>query len=335
MTRGRIIIYTLLLIALAFGTLFVLGYLLTSGYQEIARTVDDDPRLPVIEVGGYRFHGETYGDPTKPVVIVVHGGPGWDYRSLLSLSALADDYFVVFYDQRGSGLSPRVPASQLTLESTFEDLDAIIEHFRGSGQVTLIGHSWGAMLVSAYLGRHPNKVRQAVLAEPGFLNIDMFERAGVHLGPRWEPWFLWFATRTWFESLHISSQDNEARKDYFLGKVASRANPEYYCGGRFPPAADNYWRAGATAMSAIFASVADEKERPAFDFTRGLERFEPKVLLIASECNRLIGVDQQWAQKQYFHDVELRIVLHSGHLMFAEQPKTSVAMVRAYLRESL
>lgn len=333
MTRGKIVVYALLTITLAFGILFALGYLLSSGSQKVAWTIEEDPQLSAIEVGGYRFHGETYGSPKMPVVIVVHGGPGWDYRSLLPLSALANDYFVVFYDQRGSGLSPRVEAGQLTLESTLEDLDSIVEHFRSNGQVALIGHSWGAMLVTAYLGRHPEKVSKAVLAEPGFLNVEMFARSGVHLGPRWEPWFLWFATRTWFESLHINAQDNEASKDYFMGEVASRANPEYYCGGRFPQAVDTKWRAGATAMAAIFRSVADAKGRPAFDLTEGLERFEPKVLLIASECNRLIGVKHQQEQMRYFRNVELRIVQHSGHLMFAEQPEASIALTRAYLNE--
>jgi len=325
--------YALLIIPLLIGILFVLGYLLSSGQQEVERTVDENPQLPVIEVGGYRFHGETFGNPGKQVVIVVHGGPGWDYRSLLPLSALADDYFVVFYDQRGSGLSPRVERGGLTLESTLEDLDSIVEHFRGNDQVALIGHSWGAMLVTAYLGRHPEKVHKAVLAEPGFLNTDMFEHSGIHLGPRWEVWFLWFATRTWFESLHISGPDNEASKDYFMGEVASRANPEYYCCGRFPSAADTKWRAGATAMSAIFSSVADAKGRPAFDLTEGLERFKPKVLLMASECNRLIGVKYQQEQMRYFRNVELRIVPRSGHLMFAEQPGISIALVRTYLNE--
>jgi pimeloyl-ACP methyl ester carboxylesterase len=50
---------------------------------------------------------------------------GADYRYLLPLKALADDYRVVFYDQRGTGLSPRVPADSITLDSF-----VTLRHFR-------------------------------------------------------------------------------------------------------------------------------------------------------------------------------------------------------------
>ncbi len=320
----------LLLIALP-AVLFVSGYLLTLGHYPVPATVADDPSLPVIEAKGYRFHGESFGNPARPVVVVVHGGPGWDYRSLLPLKALADEYRVVFYDQRGSGLSPRVPGAQLTLDSSLADLDAIVDTLRGGGQVSLIGHSWGAMLVTAYLGRHPEKVSHAVLAEPGFLTREGFERAGLRLGPYWDAGYLLTVTQRWFESLHIDGPDSEAASDYFLGEAASRANPEYYCNGELTGVVLQRWRAGATAMGSVLAGGFDEAGRWQLDLTRGLERFDRPVLLLASECNRLIGVEQQRYQARYFNAVRLEVIPNSGHMMFAEQPERSLAVVREYL----
>ena len=43
-------------------------------------------------IDGYAFHAETFGGPANPPVLVVHGGPGGDYRLLLGLQALADQY---------------------------------------------------------------------------------------------------------------------------------------------------------------------------------------------------------------------------------------------------
>ena len=45
-------------------------------------------------------------------------------------------------------------------------------------KVNLVGHSWGAMLASAYLGQYPEKVDHAVLAEPGFLTSEFRRRVG-------------------------------------------------------------------------------------------------------------------------------------------------------------
>ncbi len=83
---------------------------------------------------------------------------------------MAKEYYVILYDQRGTGLSPRVPKETLTLASSLDDLTDIIEHFRGSGTIRLIGHSWGAMLVIGYLSKHGDRVSHAVAVEPGILN---------------------------------------------------------------------------------------------------------------------------------------------------------------------
>lgn len=311
--------------------LFVVLWLATRGDYPVAKTTSDDPDLPALEINGYRFHGESFGDPANPVIIVIHGGPGWDYRSLLPLQALADDYFVLFYDQRGAGLSPRVAPAQLTLESSLADLDAIVERYRGSGEVILVGHSWGAMLATAYLGRQPDKISHAVLAEPGFLNGETFSHAGVRFGPRWEAGYLWFATKRWFESLHIAGPDGDAAMDYFLGEAAAQANQEYYCNGVVPEAGTLRWRAGATAMQAILASAIDEQGHFNIDLTEGLERFRRPVLLLASECNALIGVEQQKRQQRFYPSSQLKIIPASGHMMLSEQPEKTINVIRDYL----
>ena len=78
----------------------------------VPRTVTEDPTLPQIPINGTRLHAEAFGDPAAPTVIALHGGPGGDYRGMLDLRALADDgYHVVFWDNRGAGLSQRHDAS--------------------------------------------------------------------------------------------------------------------------------------------------------------------------------------------------------------------------------
>ena len=329
--ESKILRIIFVLIALVVA-LFAVAYLATIGDYKVAKTVADDPALPYIEANGYRFHGETFGDPSAPVVIVVHGGPGWDYRSLLPLKAFANEFFVVFYDQRGSGLSPRVDASEISLDSALTDLDAIVERYRRGRSVRLIGHSWGAMLVTAYLGSAPQKVSHAVVAEPGFLNSAMFERSGIRLGPMWEAGYLLMAARRWLESLHIDAPDEDAAMDYFMGEVAARANPEYYCDDVIPEFAISHWRAGATAMSAMFASNVNEKGRLDLDLTVGLEHFTKPVLLLASECNDFIGIEQQKVQAGFYPESLLEIIPNSGHMIFSEQPEISVAVVRKYLK---
>jgi len=113
-------------------------------------TVIEDSALPSILINDVMLHSETFGDSQDPMIVVLHGGPGADYRSLLNFRDLVQDgYYVVFYDQRGSGLSERLDASEYENAQVFiDELDAVIEYYQTSDtqKVILAGQSWGAML---------------------------------------------------------------------------------------------------------------------------------------------------------------------------------------------
>ncbi len=121
----------------------------------VPRTVDQDHSLPALPINGTLLHVESFGNPSDPMIVVVHGGPGGDYRSMLSAKEfIQNGFFVVFYDQRGSGLSKREHKSQYesnnAVQLFIDDLDGIINHFHASDsqKVFLAGHSWGAMLAT-------------------------------------------------------------------------------------------------------------------------------------------------------------------------------------------
>ena len=115
-------------------------------------TVDDNGGLPSVTLNGYKFHAETMGDANHPVIIALYGGPGGDYRNLLPIAPLANDFRLVFYDQRMTGLSSRKYEGAISLESFFVDLDAFVDHYSNGRKVILLGHSWGAMMASGYIG---------------------------------------------------------------------------------------------------------------------------------------------------------------------------------------
>ena len=135
-------------------------------------TVDEDPSLPSIELAGTRLHLQTRGDPADPVIVFLHGGPGGDHRSLLTLAetydgaSLADDHLLVFWDQRGSGLSRRHDKASLTIDRFVADLEVLVDRFSPSAPVLLIGESWGGMYATEFINCHPDRVRGLVLCDP-------------------------------------------------------------------------------------------------------------------------------------------------------------------------
>lgn len=63
----------------------------------VSLTVDQDASLPSLSVNGTLLHAEAHGNPSDPLLIVVHGGPGGDYRSLLNAKELVNDGFMSFF----------------------------------------------------------------------------------------------------------------------------------------------------------------------------------------------------------------------------------------------
>jgi proline iminopeptidase len=321
---------------------FVGSYLAYSGQYVVPATTTDDPALPSRNVGGYRFHLEVFGLPTRPVVVVVHGGPGGDYRYLLPLRPLSDEYQVVFYDQRGSGLSPRVTDDQLSLERAVEDLHAVIGSVSPHAPVRLVGHSWGAMLAAAYLDEHPDQVSHAVLAEPAFLTAERgnqwFEAVHRMRPPPSLPLFTG-AWRALMQSLYIYGPDDDARADFLQKELTELDVPghplaAYQCNGDMKTAHLPTWRTGSRAFEVVLKNARDDAGRFTVDLVSpNIKRFPHKVLLVAGSCNTIIGAEAQRQNMELFSNAELAVIQGAGHTMFGEKPEASLAVLRRYLGE--
>ncbi|MDX2006496.1 MAG: alpha/beta hydrolase [Meiothermus sp.] len=314
----------------------LLGLLATTwvfwGGVEQQPTTAEDPKLPGLELAGYRFHAQTFGDPQNPTVVVLHGGPGDDFSFQLPLKVLSDRYFVVFYDQRGTGLSPRVPDEQITLEHYLTDLDNIINHYGKGRPVYLIGHSWGGMLATAYVGRFPHKVDRLVLAAAGPLgqgDQDRLEAEFAALsGGLW-----WPGLGVYLRSMMVRAGDD--RDDFIYGELGRlwlyHPDNRYHCPGGPPP--HSAFRSGARVGSQLLSRIRAEGGPEGISILRrGVERFEPEVLFLVGACDGWLGQSLQAKQRLYFRKSRLVVVEGVGHMMFLENIEAVQQQIRAYLR---
>jgi len=294
----------------------------------VPKTVTEDPSLPAIELGGARFHAETRGPPGGPMIVVLHGGPGGDHRALLPLAALADDgYFVVFWDQRGSGLSQRFDARDITLDRYLEDLRDLIEHVTSTPAqpVVLVGHSWGAMYATWFIdtyGDHGGRVRGAVLSEPGAFTTAQLDAFLARQGSSIEILGEELGDIAWQEPF-LTPYDHEVA-DYvdslkaFIGQPADVRDPTN------PPP---FWRSGAI----VRARMLDLAEREGFDWTRNLGAFQHPVLFLRGELNRAATLEHQQELAASYPRAEIVTMAGVGHAMHWERPEEYVAHIRAYL----
>jgi proline iminopeptidase len=305
------------------------------GCIRVPRTTVHDPSLSRTMVNGYAFHTDIYGDADRPTVIVLHGGPGGDFTSLKSLRALSDEYRVVFYDQRGTGLSPRENAEEHSIDLFLKDLDGIVDAFRGSGQVRLIGHSWGGMLATAYIARHADKVSHAVIAEPGILNPASARAFFNSLKESRSFWTMLKASPYFVASLFVAREDGHESKDYVMTRILGmgRGKP-YQCEGeQLPPG--SFTRAGYASFFALMMPYTKHPKQFTYDLAAGAQNYPGHVLLLSSECS-FIGHDYQETYHRKLFPVSARHIMvpKTGHNMITLKPDESLTIIRSFLKNT-
>ncbi len=296
----------------------------------VPRTVAEDPSLPAIELNGARFHAQTFGNPANPVIIFLHGGPGGDYRGMLPLGdafgghSLADDHFLVFWDQRGSGLSQRVGKEQLTNEVYLADLNALVNRYSPNRPVYLIGISWGGMFATDYINRYPQRVAGAVLIEPGPLDGVTAQRINkeiynLDIGSEWLNDFAW--------SSGFLTADDHARMDYERALGLRDAQPRF---GESRTNREPVWRLGAAANRYI-QEDGQTNGVSTYDFTDHLSAFRKPVLFIAGALSQVLGESLQSKQVLKYPDASLVVIDGAGHDVAWVKTAAVLTHVRAYL----
>ncbi len=118
---------------------------------------DKNPQIFVREVGV----------GTKPI-IMLHGGWGAEHSGLVKATiGLQNDFRYIFYEQRGSLRSP-FPDSLITFKQHINDLELLRKELN-LDKMTIVGHSMGSVLASAYASEYPEHVKKLVLLSPAHL----------------------------------------------------------------------------------------------------------------------------------------------------------------------
>ncbi len=280
-------------------------------------TADLDANLPSIKANGAVLHSEAFGHPDSTMLICIHGGPGSDYRSLLSIRNLANyGYRVVFYDQRGSGLSQRFSRDFYSglglkaLDMSYDDLSAVIAHYRTkqTQRVVLVGNSWGGILATAYTGRYPDLIDGLIVCEPGGLKWDDV-REYVRKSLNYKLSSEVLNDVSYLDQFITGKTDEHAILDY---KMAMKAGDNPIT-GEINTAPASYWRYGSVISDAYFE--LGNTYNP--DFSEGISNFDKPVLFFYSDGNK--AYPETWANKissAYKTVIKIRIkgTGHSGIL---------------------
>jgi proline iminopeptidase len=271
-------------------------------------------------------------------LVIVHGGPGASHAYLLPhLLPLMRTSRLVFIDERGSGRSSKLEdPKQYTVANMAEDVEAVRQAL-GLGKISLLGHSFGGVVVQAYALKYQENLSHLILASTFSstkeLNaalaamkarmapkdresVDAFESAGLFgKGEIWE---------------HGRYPDAYARlawgNGYFPYLYQSRPDPSY------DPVASNTDMAwdvyrqmwGSHGEFIVDGSLAE------VEYVDELPKIKVPTLVIVGDHDES---DPRMSEEMHARIAGSKLVIlpKSGHMTFVDQPEAFLSAVRDFV----
>jgi pimeloyl-ACP methyl ester carboxylesterase len=118
--------------------------------------------MAIISVRGVSLFVKVIGQGYP--LLLMHGGPGMDHSSLLSLQPCADQFTLIFYDHRCNGRSDGADVTSMTWENLTADAEALRQTL-GFDKWAVLGHSFGGMVALEYALRYPQNLLHLLLMD--------------------------------------------------------------------------------------------------------------------------------------------------------------------------
>ena len=261
--------------------------------------------------------GEQMAD--RPVLFLLHGGPGGDHASFKSqvTAKLRDMAQLVYIDHRGSGRSAPADPASCTLDQNIDDIDALRDYL-GLKHISILGSSYGGMVAQGYALRYPQYLAKLVLVAtaPSYRFLEDAKRIVQERGTpdqiRVCQW-LWNGSFTTEEQL---------REYYEL------MGPMYATSFNAGSFAANWGRSirNYEQLNYGFSSFLRT-----FDYTKQLHQISCPALVLAGAHDWICAPQHGRTIAQHIPQAQFNIFANSAHSIAQDEPEKFAAVVRSLL----
>jgi proline iminopeptidase len=273
-------------------------------------------------------------------ILVVHGGPGFPpTRPWQAGTLLSGDFRLIYYHQRGCGLSSRpiqsfqnqdMPGNMRNLHQTLglpaqiADIERI-RRILGIEKLILLGHSFGADIATLYAAEFPEHVQALVLVAPANMAVfpsqdpGLFERVRQRLPDEMKPEYgmylgEYFDFRRAFQRTDAESSAFFARFGKFYGAAT---------GGTAPQSSDAA-TAGFVPL-AVFCSMGQRH-----DYSAAYKSVHVPTLVVHGE-NDLQPESVSRDFGAYFTNSRFVRIEGAGHFVFDDRPQEFAGEIRRFI----
>ena len=248
-------------------------------------------------------------------VIVLHGGPGVDHSMFRPyLDPLAEDFRLIYVDERGQGRSERVDPETLSLEVFARDVDLLAEALE-LDRFALLGHSFGAIIATFQaieLGTADAYVVSGGgdASDPMMADVEASLRAlgdqGTEIAASWE-------------------QEQTVQSEEELAELMRVQMPFHFAGEVPSGYGDDIVFSPDVLRHFAQAGYGN------FDYRPDLRRIDRPTLVIVGEHDRTTTPRAARVLHEGIPGSELVMIGAAGHMCLVEKPDEYLAAVRAFL----
>ena len=311
------VLLALLVILMVFVAIADLAYYSPPPADLPCRNCSGDARA--VHVQGFGLYCEVGADSTRAPIVVLHGGPGHSGQSFKQgFDFLAQDYRVIYYDQRGSGNSQIKPdAADYSVEQLVEELDTLRRDVIGAETIVVVGHSAGGALALRYALAHREHVESLVLVSSIPINN------GVSAPPVRDV----FGPPLFGLGVGFPPAEPGAANEWFAQALLRSSLPRLYDPDRRSLIEDSGYISFAT-----WREVSRSLEGA--DFTEDLRRMPVRTLVTYGAADTAsTGEANATALCALLSDCRLARFERSGHWAFLEEPDRFAEELLAFLAD--
>lgn len=125
--------------------------------KQSAFAIDDRP-LKIEEI-----HYKVFGQKSKPALVLIHGLDSSEFTFQNVVATLAQDFYIITYDQRGHGKTAE-GGFKFNTSTMARDLEVLLNHLEIS-KANILGHSMGARTAVRFANLFPERVSSVIVED--------------------------------------------------------------------------------------------------------------------------------------------------------------------------
>lgn len=257
------------------------------------------------------FHLYGKGEP----VFVLSGGPGNDCHQEEDVAIkIGEKYMAILLEQRGTGLSmpQTLDKNSINLAAYIKDILFVMDSLKIT-KAKFYGHSWGAMLASAFAVQYPDKVTSLILTGTGFLKLDndyqttIFKNRMAKLSDEQRKRF---NKLSWISTDKMTQEEKKELADLRATfNTFDTSNKEW-----------KFAKINRGISNAITQNlVLQDLQRNGFDLTQKVKQLAMPITIITCKEDPLAFLTEEY--KKFAPQSEIRWLEHCGHFPMYEKPE--------------